>query len=95
MAGYTVFGEYPLKTGGVVDILAKREDQVLAVEVETGKSDICWNIEKCRKAGIGRIVLAATSREARTKIEALLERRGLSRDKNIWLIEARFIGRTP
>ncbi len=45
--GYAVFSEHPLKTGGTVDILAIKGKLMLAVEVETGKSDILANLLKC------------------------------------------------
>ena len=46
---------------GTIDLLVTRPGERLAVEIETGKSDIKENIEKLRHADFDRIVLIATS----------------------------------
>jgi uroporphyrinogen-III synthase len=47
-----------------VDLAATRASERLAIEVETGKSDIPANLEKLRGAGFDRIILVATSPSA-------------------------------
>jgi hypothetical protein len=62
--GYTVSREHPIKGNGAVDLLAERPGERVAIEVETGKSDIKANLEKVQKGGFDRIVLLATSPDA-------------------------------
>jgi hypothetical protein len=49
---------------GIVDLLAERPGARVALEVETGKSDIKENITKLKDAGFDRIILLATCPEA-------------------------------
>ena len=56
--------EHSVKGNGAVDILAQRPGEKVAVEVETGKSNIKENVEKIKDAGFDRIVLIATSASA-------------------------------
>ena len=44
-----------------VDVLAERPGERVAIEVETGKSDITANLTKLRGKGFDRIILVATS----------------------------------
>lgn len=48
-------------TSTVVDLLAERAGERLAIEVETGKSAIKTNLAKLWGTGIDRLVLVATS----------------------------------
>ena len=59
--GYEIKKEHPVKGNGAIDILAERPGEKIAVEVETGKSDIKTNLGKIMKAGFGKIVMIATS----------------------------------
>jgi len=59
--GYEVVREYAVKGNGAVDILAQKPGEKVAVEVETGKSNIKENIRKIKGAGFDRVVLVATS----------------------------------
>jgi Holliday junction resolvase-like predicted endonuclease len=59
--GYEVKREHPVKGNGAVDILASRPGHVVAVEIETGKSDTKENLTKIGHAEFDRIVLVATS----------------------------------
>ncbi|MDI6451618.1 ATP-binding protein [Anaerobaca lacustris] len=59
--GYQVTAEHHIDGNGAVDLLAERPGERIAVEVETGKSDIKANLAKVRDAGFDRIVLVATS----------------------------------
>ena len=62
--GYDVKREHPVKGNGAVDILAQRGGERVAVEVETGKSNIKANLAKIKGAGFDRIVFVATSATA-------------------------------
>ena len=62
--GYEVVKEHPIKGNGAVDLLATRPGQRVAVEVETGKSDIKANLAKISNADFDRVVLIATSPSA-------------------------------
>jgi hypothetical protein len=59
--GYQVVREYPVKGNGAIDILAHKPGEKVAVEVETGKSNIKENIRKIKGTGFDRVVLVATS----------------------------------
>jgi hypothetical protein len=59
--GYAVTKEHPIKGNGAVDILAEKPGQRVAVEIETGKSDIQSNLANACKADFDRVVLVATS----------------------------------
>jgi len=59
--GYEVSREHPIKGNGAVDLLAEKPGERIAVEVETGKSDIGANLEKVKRGSFDRVVLVATS----------------------------------
>lgn len=59
--GYDVKCEHPVKGNGAIDILATRPGEQVAVEIETGKSNIKENLNKIENAGFNKIVLVATS----------------------------------
>lgn len=62
--GYEVKQEVSLSTGGVVDLVATRGERTIAIEVETGKSDIKSNLKKTKNAGFTKVILLATGPEA-------------------------------
>ena len=59
--GYTVSREHPIQGNGAIDLLAERPGERVAIEVETGKSDIKTNLAKVLGAGFDRVLLVATS----------------------------------
>ncbi|MHC4478864.1 MAG: PDDEXK family nuclease [Planctomycetota bacterium] len=59
--GYEVKCEHPVKGNGAIDVLAEKPGEQVAIEVETGKSNIKENLNKIAGAGFDRIVLLATS----------------------------------
>ena len=59
--GYEITKEHPIKGNGAIDILAEKPGNRIAIEVETGKSDIKANLSKVGDAGFDRIFLIATS----------------------------------
>jgi len=62
--GLEVTCEHRIKGNGFVDLMAERPGERIAVEVETGKSDIKANLEKIGKGRFDRVILVATSPEA-------------------------------
>jgi hypothetical protein len=58
--GYNVTEEYPLGGGKAIDLLAVRDGQRLAIEIETGKSDAAANVRKCIQAGVDQVVAVVT-----------------------------------
>jgi energy-coupling factor transporter ATP-binding protein EcfA2 len=64
--GYEVIREHPVKGNGAIDLLAQRPGEQVAVEIETGKSDIKSNLKNIAKADFDRTVLLATSGDAIT-----------------------------
>lgn len=59
--GYETVVEHPIPGDGTIDLLAERPGERIAVEIETGKSDIKENLAKLWTAGFDRIVFVATS----------------------------------
>ena len=92
--GYMVRKEHRLETGGVVDLLATKGNRVIAIEVETGKSDIVANIQKCLAGGVPRILIAATTPEAKHIVETRLQSTHLEKGAHLEIIEARHFNRT-
>ena len=58
--GYAVTREHVIDGNGAVDLLAERPGERVAIEIETGKSDIEMNLSKISGAGFDRVVLVAT-----------------------------------
>ena len=59
---------------GRPDIIVINEGKKVAVEIETGKSDIAHNINKAIKAGFDEIICVATNRFAEDKIKQEIEK---------------------
>jgi len=70
---YDVKHEHPVKGNGAIDILATRGGRKVAVEVETGKSNIKANLDKIKNAGFDRIVFVATSSAAVSACQSAIE----------------------
>ena len=62
--GFEVVLEHPIKGDGFIDVVAQRPGERVAIEIETGKSDIKMNVEKLRGLGFDRVILVATSPSA-------------------------------
>ena len=59
--GFTITHAHIIDGNGAVDVVAQRPGERLAIEVETGRSDIPANLSKLQNAGFDRIILLATS----------------------------------
>ena len=76
--GYRVRLEAPrIRTDGRMDLLAIRDRERIALEVETGESDVVSNVRRDLRERVDRVVVVATTGPARTKIERALARAGL------------------
>ncbi len=62
--GYDIAIEFHIPGDGHVDLVASRPGERVAIEIETGKSDIDANLKKLRDVGFDRVVLVATSATA-------------------------------
>ena len=71
--GYEMTREHPIKGNGAIDLLARRPGEQVAIEVETGKSDIKANLAKIKDGVLDRMVLIATSPTAVTKCQKALD----------------------
>lgn len=71
--GYEVALEQAVAGNGIVDVVAERGSERLAIEIETGKSDIKMNIEKTRLSGFDRVILVATSPSAVSACQRALD----------------------
>ena len=75
-AGYRVQLEAP-RNSGAVDVLAQMEGKTLAVEIETGKSDILRNVKQNLLSRFDNILIIATDKKAFQTIESTLAQGGL------------------
>ncbi|HUU16303.1 MAG TPA: DUF87 domain-containing protein [Sedimentisphaerales bacterium] len=66
--GLKVTEEAAVGEGKTIDILAVKDGQKIAFEIETGKSDVAANVKKCLNMGIDRIIVVTTSSAAYKKI---------------------------
>jgi DNA helicase HerA-like ATPase len=87
--GYSVTLEYPVSGNGTIDLLAERPGERVAVEVETGKSNIAGNITKLESADFDKIILISTSAAAteacRSSIRSLDEVQSAPVELRSWL----------
>jgi Helicase HerA, central domain len=74
--GYQVTVEAS-RHGGQTDILAKRNNKQIAVEIETGKSNAVSNVKNNLLARIDRIIVIATDKQALIKTENQLAKANL------------------
>ena len=71
--GYEVSYEHPVKGNGAIDVLAEKPGERIAIEIETGKSNIESNLKKISIAGFDRTVLIATSPSAAASCQRAVE----------------------
>lgn len=71
--GYEVTREYAVTGDGKVDLLAERPGERIAIEIETGKSDIEANLAKLLGAGFDRVLFLAASPAAVTACQKALQ----------------------
>ena len=71
--GYGVLEEVEIEKGKAVDLVAIKSHEKIAVEVETGKSDILANVQKCLRANFTQIIIFPTSTSSRNKVAEILK----------------------
>lgn len=74
--GYQVELEVPRKSGRV-DVVAIKNKEKIAIEIETGKSDFLRNIRQNLAAKYNKIIVVATDKKAFERIEKILATQGL------------------
>jgi hypothetical protein len=74
--GYQIALEVP-RISGRTDVVARKDDRKIAIEIETGKSDFVRNIRQDLAAKYDRIIVVATDKKAFEKIEQGLANAGL------------------
>jgi len=74
--GYQVVLEAPRKSGRV-DILASKGSEHVAIEVETGKSDVVQNVREDLRLRVSKVLVIVTEESALSSIERQLARAGL------------------
>lgn len=74
--GWQVQVEAP-RVGGRVDVLAHKDGRSLAVEVETGHSDVVANVKHGLRSGFERVLVVVTEAAARDRVARQLNRTGL------------------
>jgi len=57
-----------------IDLFAQKNDEKIAIEVETGKSDIKANLQKSKDAGFDKVILIATSPSAVTACQKAIKK---------------------
>jgi len=70
--GYQVEEEVPTGNGKAIDLVAEKDGKRIAIEVETGKSDVKKNIENCLAAGFDEVRIVPTKGEATPKIRTIV-----------------------
>jgi len=71
--GYKTILEEPIGNGKSIDLVAYKDNIKIAFEIETGRSDILANINKCLDLNYDHIILVATNNKAKTKIHQILK----------------------
>ena len=84
--GYEVSREHLIPGDGAVDLLAQRPNERVAIEIETGKSDIKTNLVKVKNAGFDRLIVVATSPAAISACHQAIEQVGLQADPFVELM---------
>ena len=74
--GYQIVFEVP-RISGRVDVVARKDNQKIAIEIETGKSDFLRNIRQDLAAKYDKIIIVATDKNAYDKIEKSMAKEGL------------------
>ena len=68
--GYEITLEYPIGNGKAVDVVAEKGNEKIAIEIETGRSNIEDNISKCISL-FSKIVVVFTKRNIDSSVMAI------------------------
>jgi len=74
--GYKIDFEVPRKSGRT-DVVACKENERIAIEIETGKSDFLRNVKQNLAAKYDKVIVVATDKPAFKKIDKQLAQAGL------------------
>ena len=74
--GYQVTFEVPRKSGST-DVVAIKNGEKIAIEIETGKSDVIWNVRQDLLFNYDKVLVVATDEKALKIVEEKLARAGL------------------
>ncbi len=69
--GYKVTENYSLGNGKEIDIVVEKDAKKIAIEIETGKSDIMANIEKCQ--GFDKVLCLVLTSTLQAKVQNCLK----------------------
>ncbi len=83
--GYRVYLEVPRRSGSV-DVLARKGAENIAIEIETGKSDVVWNVRQDLLSGFEKVLVVATDKRALEKVERDLAKVGLIIDGKVEIV---------
>jgi len=72
--GYELSREVRIPGNGCVDLCATRDNERVAVEIETGASDIKGNLRKVLEDGFTGLVIVAVTPDAERTVDELLDR---------------------
>ena len=87
--GYVVTEEAPIGGGRTIDLLSERDGKRIALEVETGKSDVRSNVRKCLAADVDKIIVVAVRRSVRNSIRA-----AIPTHPDVWCVSAPDVARS-
>ncbi len=71
--GYKIKEEFINQEGKIIDIIAEKNNQKIAIEIETGKSNIVLNILK-NISDFDNIIIVPTNYSAEAKIRNILSK---------------------
>jgi hypothetical protein len=89
--GYETEIESPIGEGKTVDIVAQKAEKRIAIEIETGKSDIGENIRKCCLEGFSEIWIVCLNIEARKSCLIVSKLLDIKEKVKIWALFPRDI----
>lgn len=83
--GYIVNLEVPRRSGNV-DMVARKGQERIAIEIETGKSDVVWNVRQDLLSKYDKVIVVATDENAIKKVEQQLAAAGLIIPKRVEIV---------
>lgn len=78
--GYWVTFEYKIDEGKTVDVVAEKDGKKIAVKIETGKSDVIYNIKKDLEAGFEKVFCICLTEKIKINIISKLKEVGLNKE---------------
>jgi hypothetical protein len=91
--GYEIEIESPIGEGKTVDIVAYKGEEKIAVEIETGKSDVFENILKNLNGGFSKIIIVPLSDKIERKYFTMVQELSVYNSHEIIFLKPRDIQR--